>query len=139
MKQTHSNAELVARRGELMAELFLQGLKPTSLARPPDDFGYDFLVGFVNRKGGINTVGVEVKATERLDRSSFVINRRTYDLLAHSTIRGLLLVADVKQNRLFYAWPPRVDTRYRGSGLISICLTEVDDKTRRELHKRLIA
>lgn len=86
MRQTNSQAELVARRGELMAELLLQDLEPASLARPPNDFGYDFLVRFINRRGGTNIIGVEVKATERLGTSLFAIDRRTYDLLAHSSI-----------------------------------------------------
>ena len=139
MKQTHSHVELVARRGELMAELFLQDLKPASIARPPENFGYDFLVSFTNPKGGINTFGVEVKATEQPVPFPFPVDRRTYDRLAHSTIKGLLLVADVKHNRLYSAWPPRVDTRNSASGSINIPLTEIDDKTRTVLHKRLIA
>ncbi len=138
MKQATAHAELVARRGELMAELFLQDLEPASLARPPANFGYDFLVVFPRRNGGTNTFAVEVKATEHPDPSSFVIDKQTYNRLAHSNIPGLLLVADSKENRLFFAWPPRVDTRSQ-PGSVSIQLTPVDDKTEKELHKRLVA
>src|SRR5438045_3430855 len=99
MKRTNSHPELLGRRGELMAELFLESLDPVSVARPPQDFGYDLLVAFKNSKGGINTFGVEVKATQRPVPSRFVIDKRTYDRLAHSTIRGLLLVADVTHNK----------------------------------------
>src|SRR5205809_1214564 len=102
MTQIHPHAELVTRRGELMAELFLQEFGPASIARPPHDFGYDFLVVFKNSKGGINTFGVDVKVTERPVPSPFLIDRRTYDRLAHSTIPRLLLVADVTQNRLLF-------------------------------------
>jgi hypothetical protein len=66
---------------------------------------------------------MEVKATERPVSRWFVVSRRTYDLLAHSTLRGLLLVADVKQNRLYFAWPPRVDTRHAGSDFVKFPLT----------------
>lgn len=122
-----------------MAELFLQDLEPASVARPPRDFGYDLLVVFKNSKGGINTFGVQVKATERPVPSRLVIDRRTYDRLAHSTIPGLLLVADVKQNALFFGWPPRVDTRRGESRSVSIPLTQIDSKTKAELHEKLVA
>ena len=120
-----------------MAELFLEGLQPVSVARPPHDFGYDFLVVFKNSKGGINTFGVEVKATERPVRSRLMIDKRIYDRLANSTPPGLLLVADVKRNELFFAWPSRADTRRSIS--VTLPLTQIDSKTRAELHKRLVA
>ncbi len=122
-----------------MAELFLEGLEPVSVARPPQDFGYDLLVVFKNSKGGVNTFGVEVIATQRPVPARFVVDRPTYDRLAHSTIPGLLLVADVKQNKLFFAWPPRVDTRRSESSSVSFPLTQIDSKTQAELHKRLVA
>jgi hypothetical protein len=149
MKQTHSNpqlmatrrthAELVGRRGELMAELFLQDLEPASIARAPQDFGYDYLVGFPNSKGGINTFGVVVKATERPVASSFLIDRQTYDRLAHSAPPGLLFVADVKHNRLFCAWPPYPYHKGEEGKYIRIPLTEIDVKTKKNLHKQLVA
>ena len=139
MKQTRPYNEFVGRRGELMAELFLEDLKPTSIARPPIDFGYDFLIGFRNKEGGINYFAVQVKATDRSVPSLFMIDRRAYDLLAHSSIQGFLLVADVKHNDLFFGWPPRVDTRYQGSGSVSIPLTKVSDAARIQLRQRLTA
>lgn len=122
-----------------MAELLLQDLEPLSLARPPQDFGYDFLVVFTNSKGGINTFGVEVKSTDRPVSSSFVIDRQTYNRLAHSTIPGLLLVADVKQRNLFYGFPKPVDARLTESKSVHLPITKIDEKTRKELRKRLIA
>ena len=144
MKQTDSHSApshsyVVTRRGELMAELFLQSLEPVSIARPPEDLGYDLLVSFANSRGGINTFGVEVKATEQPSGSFAVINRRVYDLLAHSTIPGLLLVADVKRNNLFYAWPPRLDTRRSEPKTIKVPLFPIDDETKKELHRRFTA
>jgi hypothetical protein len=122
-----------------MAELFLQDLHPTTIARPPEHFGYDFLVSFSNRSGGINTFGVEVKLTTRDDPSSFEVNRRMYDRLAHSNIPGLLLVVNVKENSFFFGWATRADTRYSASGPISIRLTRINDKVKSELHKKLTA
>jgi hypothetical protein len=139
MKERNSHYALVARRGELMAELFLQDLEPLSVARPPHDFGYDFLVVFKNSKGGMNTFGVEVKATEKPVPSRFVIDKQTYGYLVNSTIPGLLLVADVKRNKLFYAWPPQLDAGHNGSRSIDVPLVQIDSETRAELHKRLVA
>jgi hypothetical protein len=95
-----------------MAELFLEDLELAFVARTPvaSDFGYDFFVGSPNSKGGINLTAVEVKATERVVSSYYVIDSRLFARLAYSNIPGLLLVADVKQNRLFYAWPTEVDS-----------------------------
>jgi len=122
-----------------MAELLLEDFGPLSLARSPKDVGYDFLVSFRNSRGGTNTFGVEIKATERPDLSSFVVDRQTYNRWAHSTIPGLLLVVDVKQDRLLFGWPQRVDSRHGGYKSVRVPLTEIDDRTKKELHKRLVA
>ena len=50
----------------------------------------------------MNLVAIEVKATDRPVKGHYQISRRTHDLLANSNIPGLLLVVDVKENRLYY-------------------------------------
>src|ERR1035438_171961 len=107
MKMTPSHAGLVGRRSELMAELFLQELEPKFLTRPTLDLGFDFLVGFENQGGGVNTFAVEVKGTENSISSSFSLDKRSYRRLVNSNVPGFLLAVDVKQNKLFYAWPER--------------------------------
>jgi len=88
-----------------MAELFLQDMEPQFVSRPTtSDAGYDFLVGFSNKKGGINTFAVEVKATEQHALPKYPLSKRVFERLSHSNIPSLLLVADVKQNRMYYAW-----------------------------------
>ena len=138
MNKPRSHAENIGRRGELMAELFMEDLGPTFVARTTVDFGYDLFVGFMNSKGGVNITGVQVKATERIVTSYYVIDSRLFARLAYSNIPGLLLVADVKQNRLFYAWPTHVDTSDRLADSIRILITEINDNTRVGLLKRLI-
>ena len=54
MNNTQTNKQVISRRGELLAELFLQDLHPSFVAKPTADFGYDFFVGFPNTHGGIN-------------------------------------------------------------------------------------
>jgi hypothetical protein len=139
MKHTSTSNELVERRGELLAEFFLQQLGAESVARPPQEFGFDFLVVFTNSQGGKNTFGVEVKSTERLLSRYWTIDRRTYGQLAHSTMPGFLLVADVKQNRVFFAFPPRLDTRRGSPKTVTIELTEINETTKTKLRDRLVA
>jgi hypothetical protein len=121
-----------------MAELFLQELEPEFVSRPmTEDVGYDLLVGFSNRKGGINTFAVEVKATERPPAGRFQIMRHTFERFAHSNIPGLLLVADVKQNELYYAWLNA--TKMPGTANVSIPLIHLDQQAKAALRTQLRA
>jgi len=122
-----------------MAELFLQELNPKFLAKPNEDLGFDFLVTFANPKGGVNTYGVEVKGTERPVSSSFQIEKRLYHRLINSNVPGFLLVANVKQNRLFYSWPEARDANlHGGTGKVVVPVTEIDKDSKKELRKRLV-
>jgi hypothetical protein len=120
-----------------MAELFLQELEPEFISRPTSaDVGYDLLVGFTNRKRGINTFAVEVKATERPPAGRFQIMRHTLDRFANSNIPALLLVADVKQNQLYYAW---LSARKVSGVSVSIPLTVLDETAKAELRAQVRA
>ena len=138
MSDRLSRTHLLGRRGELLAELFLQELGAEFVARPTADLGYDFFVGFSNPEGGVNIAAVEVKATDRPVQSRYPVRRQLYRRLANSNIPVLLLVADVKENRLFYAFPgsdanngdPEAET-------VSVTLTAVDETTRDELRDLL--
>jgi hypothetical protein len=138
MNRTRSKNDSVGRRGELLAELFLQELKPEFVARPSDDFVYDFLIGFQNPRGGINNIAVEVKATEQLARKQYSISKRRYVRWAYSNIPILLLVIDVKENRYYYAWAsPEVSSNAGDSETIRVDLTEVNDSTKAHLLETL--
>jgi hypothetical protein len=138
MKNEYTHTGMVEHRGELMAELLLQDLRPTFLARAERTLGYDYFAGFPNSKGGVNVTAVEVKATDRPVPALLPIDRRTYDRLAHSNIPVLVLVADVKQNRLFYALPqPDGASGRRGSDTVAMLLVELNDSTKAHLRGRL--
>jgi hypothetical protein len=138
MKNMNSNAQMIGRRGELIAELFLQDIGAEFIARPQADLGYDFFVGFQNSKGGTNTIAVQVKATGQPLMRHFEMDKRSFDRLAHSNLPILLLVTDVKQNRLSYAWiTPDIVTGKRSSGSVRIAITEVDDSSKNELRRQL--
>jgi hypothetical protein len=139
MREASSRAEFVGRRSELLAELFLQELAPRFLSRPTEDMGFDFLVGFANPEGGVNTFAVEVKGTEQAISSLFPIDKKSYRRLVSSNIPGFLLAVDVKQNKLFYAWPERdSEGLNRGAAKIKVPVTEINNKTKDALRKRLV-
>jgi len=99
---------MMLRRGELMAELLLRGFDPLYLARPDADIianiEYDYLVGFTNPRGGLNTYGVEVKSTDDPVKGKYQLNNGLFEKLAFANTPSLLLVIDVKQDQLFYSW-----------------------------------
>lgn len=135
-----SNSQIVSRRGELLAELFLEELNPEFMARSPDQFGYDFLVGFPNSRGGINNISVEVKSTERVPRGQYVISKRLFDRLSRSNTPALLLVADVKDNKLFFAWlTSDLPASSEVAENVRIQITEINDITKEELRDKLRA
>jgi Domain of unknown function (DUF4365) len=139
MTETRSRSELVGRRGELFVELFLQDLKPEFVARPTTDFGYDFFVGFRNPRGGINIIAVEVKSTEQSILDRFPVQQNLYARWANSNIPVLFIVANVKENKLFYHWPsPDAFLESQESNLIKIQLTEIDENNKEELRSRLM-
>jgi hypothetical protein len=139
MRETPSHAEFVGRRSELLAELFLQELEPRFLSRPSADLGFDFLVGFANPDGGVNTFAVEVKSTEQAISSPFPIDKKSYLRLVSSNLPGLLLAVDVKQNKLFCAWPERDSADLIGwSAKIKGPVIEINDATKNDLRKRLL-
>jgi Domain of unknown function (DUF4365) len=139
MKMTSSHADFVGRRSEVLAELFLQELEPKFLARPSLDLGFDFLVGFQNQEGGVNTFAVEVKGTENNISSSFPLDKRSYRRLVNSNVPGFLLAVNVKQNKLFYAWPDRGNTLiHGGTGRIKVPVTEINESTKNAFRKRLL-
>jgi hypothetical protein len=137
MSESKSRSAYVARRGELLAELFLQDLEPEFVARATGDVGYDFLVGFLNSRGGVNNIPVEVRATERLVQNRFPLGRDQYRRFAYSNTPVLLVVVEVKHNRFFYTWISSNDAvAIPESNKVMIPLTKVDERTKEELRKQ---
>jgi hypothetical protein len=127
MSNIRSEAYIQARRGELLVELFLQDIGAMFLAKPDSDLGVDFLVAFENRSGGLSLSAVEVKVTGQPVPEKFPLARRTYARLANANVPGLLLVVDVKQNRIFHAWPNAEFLKGRAErNTISVSLAEID-------------
>lgn len=132
-----TRSELIARRGEILAELLLQDLGAEFVARPTTDLGYDLLAGFPNTEGGINMAAVEVKVTER-DVGGVVRLRRTeFQRLARSNIPSLLLVVNVKDNRLFYSMPASEDVAGSRADSVTVPVTPIDAVARDDLRALL--
>jgi hypothetical protein len=122
-----------------MAELFLQDFEPKIVARPEDEYSYDFLASFENDKGGINTVGVIVKATDKAVPLKYSLDRKLYKRLVHSNLPGLLLVVDVKQNKVFFWWPQKIESAENSTARsVTIPVTEADDSIKHRLRKRFV-
>jgi hypothetical protein len=139
MTRSNARSEFAARRAELMAELFLQELDPVFVSRPTtEDLGYDLLVGFANEKAGTNTFSVQVSATEQELGSRFPIQRDVFNRMIHSNIPALLLVADVKRNRMYYAWLKSADAQAGvDRDVVSIPIFVIDPNTKKSLRKQL--
>ncbi|NET58892.1 MAG: DUF4365 domain-containing protein [Symploca sp. SIO2E6] len=137
MNSLADRMQMVGHRGELMIELFLQDLEPGFVAQSTSDFGYDFFVGFTNADGGINTSAVVAKATEQPVSDRYCLPKNIYAQLAYSNIPVLLLVANVKENRLYHAWIKPQDSTDGANGTISIPVVEIDQEAQQSIRQRL--
>ena len=140
MSKTTTERELLSRRAELLAELFLQDLGPEFVARPTADFGYDFFAGFPNPRGGVNIVAVEVKATEARSTDFFMVPMTKYARWVNSNIPVLLLVINTKENVHQFAWPDlEVLNHPQRSQAVKVPLSKVDNNARSKLREQLTA
>ena len=138
MSNIRSEAHITARRGELLVELFLQDLGAMFVAKPDSDLGVDFLVAFENRSGGLSLSAVEVKVTGQPVPEKFPLKTGIYARLANANVPALLLVVDVKQNRIFHAWPSVEFLKDRAErDTINVPLAEIDDAAKESIRERL--
>ncbi|MBD1903742.1 DUF4365 domain-containing protein [Trichocoleus sp. DQ-A3] len=136
MKQSQANIN--GRRAELIAELFFQELKALFVSQPTTDIGFDLFVAFENSEGGINSYIVQIKATEQPVLAHFSISEKQYRYLAYSNIPAMLLVVDVKRNKLYYAWLKPKDSREdKVVATIKIPVREINDDVKEELRRYL--
>jgi hypothetical protein len=137
MRTKRSTSSEIGHRAELIAQLFLQDLKPSYLVEPTEDFGYDLLMGVPNAHGGINNFAVQIKATEEPVPPRFPIQTKLYVHSAYSNVPVLLLVVDVKQNRLYYAWLTPGLEKTGDSRKVAVPVTEINDEVKEELRLKV--
>lgn len=134
IKVSMSN-ELVHRRAEMLANLFLQELKPLTLMQVTmhNTFG-DFYAGFRTKTGRLVTIMVEVKATEKPVSGTFRFHGPE-----SSNIPVLILVVDVKSNELFFNWATNAKVlsssprSSRTTSTLSLPVRKVTEDSKREL------
>jgi hypothetical protein len=96
----------VARRAELLAQLFLEDMQPvTLLETTPDNCDFDFLLGLETPGHGVRHFAVEVKAVENLTRPEVTVSMPA-KAISHwrgSNLPLVFLIVDAKQNRYYFA------------------------------------
>lgn len=104
MSDKRETLQIAERRATLMAELLFQDLGAKFVAQPDsEEIPFDYLVGFSNPQGGVNTLAVEIKARQRPVTGRFEIEIQKAAVIANSNLPVLLLVIDAKHNQFWYA------------------------------------
>jgi hypothetical protein len=135
---TKEREQFITQRGELMAELLLQELKPRFIAHGGfDSESFDFLVGIPNEAGGVNSFAVEVKSTEQPVEDNLRVSREVFERFTQSNIPVLLLVVDVKQNTISYALVGSNADVVAGTRIVEIPIKRVDGASKRKIQQQL--
>ncbi len=128
----------IGRRAELLAELALQEIFPNQLLRAESkDFPFDYMVAVPTNKG-TKMLAVEVKGTERPveDKYTFHMTRRNLERLRQSTTPTLFLVANVKEDHVYYGWSDEIKAKGKGpiESIVSMafCVLPVSKLTKSE-------
>lgn len=123
-----------------MAEMFLESLEPQFVAQSTNSkLVFDFFIGFLNPNGGINTFAVEVKATGRSIRGTYLLPANIYKILSNSNIPVLLLVVDVKENEFYYSWLSDKPEVSRLKNDVRVPVSKVDKESKSKLVHRMTA
>lgn len=130
-----TNAAMRGRRAELLVELFFSQMGSQFVAKADGEkLGYDFFIGFRNRRGGTNFAVVEVKATDHLIEGRYPVDAGRFEFLSNCNVPALFLVVDVKNNELYWAWVKK-DVLFNRPrrGNVSMRLKKMDTASRLEL------
>jgi hypothetical protein len=120
--------------------MFLQEIGSRFVARPTrTDLGFDFLVGFPNRRGGVNFTVVEVKATGQSIRGKYKISTTQLARWMNSNLPTLVLIVDVKNNDIYWAWPAAPSTPRTADHTMVVVPVIKDDVTSRESLRNVLA
>jgi hypothetical protein len=136
---TPQNARLISRRGELLAEMFLTDCGAKVTQAP---FGrIDLLAFFESDHKAFQVAAVEVKAQETPLPHEFALDPAIIQRAAEFNIPTLLLVVDVKQNKLGFAWLDefaKSHSHARRGSKVRIPLSDVEEH-REQIRERLLA
>jgi hypothetical protein len=119
--------QFIERRGMLLAELFLQKLKPLNfLQETGSDRRLDYLLGFRTGAGRIVVIGVEVKSTDEPvpNPYQFYLAKPELQALTDTNLTILVVVVDVKKSEAFFGWGSQIevirDPTIRGAAFVQL-------------------
>jgi hypothetical protein len=131
---------LLNRRGEILAETFLQSFKPEFLAKAESQpIPFDFLAGFKGADGTLRMFAVEVKLKPVGMKSRFPLvgSRQRLLNITKSNIPVLLLFVDTKKNEFYYAWGDSINLDnacyLKETGRIMVSTTLLNESEKAEL------
>lgn len=137
MTEIRGIKDLLLHRSELLVKMFLLKFNPVYLLKPEPDIGIDFLVGFRNRREGLNVFSIEVKGITGLKDSTIPVSTKTLKILADSNSPALLFFVDSKYDKLYYAWVEPTVLEHGGMDKkIRVKVREVDAEATKELENR---
>jgi hypothetical protein len=99
---TSSNAEIRARRGEILAQMFLGELGAVTLHEPVKTL--DFLGIFPGKAGGQVVMAVEIKTRDTEIGDTFPVTDSMRRVAEVSNVPLLLMVIDVRRNTFRFGW-----------------------------------
>jgi hypothetical protein len=117
MEKRAKRSNVVQRRAELLANLFLEDLGASVWAMSgPENVGpFDRFVAFLTNGPKLRVAGIKVRATQLPvgKEYRFRAGLETIRALQHSNVPVLFLVVDVKRNEIFCGWAK--DVRYESA------------------------
>jgi hypothetical protein len=143
MKDETNKAWYVSRRGILLAEQFLLELQPNQLSSVEGPVAlFDYMAFFLRQDGTLITIAVEVKATQQPIKDRFGLHASQIERLVKSNLPVLLVVANVKQNEIFFNWIKdaihQVHVMPRKQHVIPVPLRKATNDEKEKLRKEIL-
>lgn len=134
---TREDQQLLARRAELLAEMFLNDLGARVTEAPSG--AVDYLAFFESSDEAFQVVAVEVKARETPIPAEFPIEGAKLAQVAKLNIPTLLLVVDIKQNKFGFAWLDEfARTHPRRAGTVKVPIQDAE-QSREQIRERILS
>lgn len=104
----------IGERAEALAGLFVLDLEPDYLGKPNSPSApYDMIATFERPDGGLISIAIEVKGTEKplADPFRVLLSRSQMHAVEKSNIPFVIVVVDVKTNDIGFNWANRLVNR----------------------------
>lgn len=134
-----SRAEMISRRAELLAEMFLEELGAKVTNSP--SLMADYLAFFESAPESVQIVAIQVEAIETPLPDVFPLKTSILNRAAGFNVPTLLLVIDVKLKRIAFAWLDEIARTPERTAKKSEVLIPLKDAEvcREEIQERLLA